>query len=251
MNKSMLNSHLKSHSTVYQYRCSTCGYATKYCHSLKLHLRKYGHEPAEVLNPDGTPNLINPTIDVYGTRRGPRVKSETNEAEHVSPNQPNFPNLNISMSRPENLTVTPPSSVGSTDIWKDNPPNFDFTSGINPAFVQNTLYQQLTMSQSRLYGHPGYLQDEANKVHIEMMKNNSKFVEYLRQAHKIQNERFGPNILEPYKMQSEPWSVTNVVASVTGSDVGKNEVRNFCWIEFVELNVLLGMKVFVYKNWSW
>lgn len=73
VNKSMLNSHLKSHSNVYQYRCSDCSYATKYCHSLKLHLRKYNHQPAMVLNPDGTPNPL-PIIDVYGTRRGPKIK---------------------------------------------------------------------------------------------------------------------------------------------------------------------------------
>lgn len=71
VNKSMLNSHKKSHSDVYQYRCRDCGYVTKYCHSLKVHLRKYRHEPAMVLNPDGTPNPL-PVIDVYGTRRGPR-----------------------------------------------------------------------------------------------------------------------------------------------------------------------------------
>ncbi|CAH1995941.1 unnamed protein product [Acanthoscelides obtectus] len=75
VNKSMLNSHLKSHSNIYQYRCSDCSYATKYCHSLKLHLRKYGHKPAMVLNPDGTPNPL-PIIDVYGTRRGPKLKSQ-------------------------------------------------------------------------------------------------------------------------------------------------------------------------------
>lgn len=74
VNKSMLNSHKKSHSKVYQYRCADCSYATKYCHSLKLHLRKYSHKPAMVLNPDGTPNPL-PIIDVYGTRRGPKMKT--------------------------------------------------------------------------------------------------------------------------------------------------------------------------------
>lgn len=74
VNKSMLNSHKKSHSKIYQYRCADCSYATKYCHSLKLHLRKYTHKPAMVLNPDGTPNPL-PIIDVYGTRRGPKAKT--------------------------------------------------------------------------------------------------------------------------------------------------------------------------------
>ncbi|CAG0920040.1 unnamed protein product [Notodromas monacha] len=75
VNKSMLNSHMKSHSTVYQYRCADCSYATKYCHSLKLHLRKYNHNPDVVLNADGTPNPL-PIIDVYGTRRGPKAKKQ-------------------------------------------------------------------------------------------------------------------------------------------------------------------------------
>jgi len=75
VNKSMLNSHMKSHTTIHQYRCKDCNYATKYCHSLKLHLRKYGHKPAMVLNPDGTPNPL-PIVDVYGTRRGPKIKRD-------------------------------------------------------------------------------------------------------------------------------------------------------------------------------
>ncbi|XP_055630310.1 protein hunchback [Toxorhynchites rutilus septentrionalis] len=75
VNKSMLNSHMKSHSNVFQYRCADCNYATKYCHSLKLHLRKYQHKPDVVLNVDGTPNPY-PIIDVYGTRRGPKTKSQ-------------------------------------------------------------------------------------------------------------------------------------------------------------------------------
>ncbi|MCL4127324.1 UNVERIFIED_CONTAM: hypothetical protein GTU68_032774 [Idotea baltica] len=77
VNKSMLNSHMKSHSNIYQYRCADCSYATKYCHSLKLHLRKYSHTPAMVLNPDGTPNPV-PIIDIYGTRRGPKLKKDEN-----------------------------------------------------------------------------------------------------------------------------------------------------------------------------
>ena len=50
----MLNSHMKSHTGIYQYRCASCSYATKYCHSLKLHLKKYEHTPASILNLDGT-----------------------------------------------------------------------------------------------------------------------------------------------------------------------------------------------------
>ncbi|XP_037037207.1 protein hunchback [Bradysia coprophila] len=74
VNRSMLTSHMKSHSNTYPYRCLDCNYATKYCHSLKLHLRKLSHQPAMVLNADGTPSP-SPIIDVYGTRRGPKNRS--------------------------------------------------------------------------------------------------------------------------------------------------------------------------------
>ena len=79
VNKSMLNSHMKSHTNVYQYRCADCTYATKYCHSLKLHLRKYNHKPATVLNSDGSlPQGIDAEISGLsllakrGPPRGPR-----------------------------------------------------------------------------------------------------------------------------------------------------------------------------------
>ena len=80
VNKSMLNSHMKSHTNVYQYRCADCTYATKYCHSLKLHLRKYNHKPATVLNSDGSlPQGIDAEasglslMQKRGPPRGPRV----------------------------------------------------------------------------------------------------------------------------------------------------------------------------------
>lgn len=118
VNKSMLNSHMKSHTNIYQYRCQDCNYATKYCHSLKLHLRKYSHKPAMVLNPgkktltlmldklpslgilDGTPNPL-PIIDVYGTRRGPKKKpSEGGPNESLSPEGPSLPTLPIPPESP-------------------------------------------------------------------------------------------------------------------------------------------------------
>ncbi|KAK9879764.1 hypothetical protein WA026_006827 [Henosepilachna vigintioctopunctata] len=88
VNKSMLNSHKKSHSNIYQYRCADCHYVSKYCHSLKMHLRKHGHKPGMVLNPDGSPNPL-PIIDVYGTRRGPKVKPIHEEREGEERSSPN------------------------------------------------------------------------------------------------------------------------------------------------------------------
>ncbi|XP_014482179.1 PREDICTED: protein hunchback-like [Dinoponera quadriceps] len=78
VNMSMLNSHMKSHSNVYQYRCNDCKYATKYCHTLKQHLRKHRHQPAAVLNADGTQSPV--VIDVYGTRRGPKQRPKNSNA---------------------------------------------------------------------------------------------------------------------------------------------------------------------------
>ena len=74
VNKSMLNSHMKAHASHYQYGCADCNFVAKYCYNLKCHLRKYGHKPDIVLNPDGTPNPLS-TIDVYGSRRGPKRKA--------------------------------------------------------------------------------------------------------------------------------------------------------------------------------
>ncbi|CAG0888095.1 unnamed protein product [Cyprideis torosa] len=108
VNKSMLNSHMKSHSAVYQYRCGDCSYATKYCHSLKLHLRKYGHKPDVVLNPDGTPNPL-PIIDVYGTRRGPKIKKVWSEGDENG--MPIFPSATTSSATP----TTPTTSSSSPD----------------------------------------------------------------------------------------------------------------------------------------
>nr|QRF78349.1 hunchback [Phoronopsis harmeri] len=71
VNKSMLNSHMKSHTNVYQFRCADCTYATKYCHSLKLHLRKYNHKPASVLNLDGTVDESYDATSLLSPKRGP------------------------------------------------------------------------------------------------------------------------------------------------------------------------------------
>ncbi|XP_019873098.2 protein hunchback isoform X2 [Aethina tumida] len=106
VSKSMLNSHMKSHSSVYQYHCRDCNYVAKYCHSLKQHLRKYSHRPGAVLNPDGTPNPF-PVIDVYGTRRGPKVKKIMGpKNEEPEPNQqvpPQMPLMNQLMMNPTQL----------------------------------------------------------------------------------------------------------------------------------------------------
>ncbi|EGI65274.1 Protein hunchback, partial [Acromyrmex echinatior] len=80
VSKSMLTSHLKKHSNIYPYRCADCTYKTKFCNALKKHLRKKEHQPAVVLNADGSPNPLS-IIDVYGTKRGPKQKSSAKNQE--------------------------------------------------------------------------------------------------------------------------------------------------------------------------
>ena len=122
VNKSMLNSHLKSHSNVYQYRCANCTYATKYCHSLKLHLRKYSHDPAMVLNADGSPNPL-PIIDVYGTRRGPKPKSQTKSQEDAA--QSNHSTDDNSTQAPSQVTS---SQLSPFEITSPSPVNHHLPS---------------------------------------------------------------------------------------------------------------------------
>lgn len=83
VSKSMLTSHLKKHSNFYPYRCANCLYKTKFCNALKKHLRKKEHQPAMVLNADGSPNPLS-IIDVYGTKRGPKQKSPLENQDELN-----------------------------------------------------------------------------------------------------------------------------------------------------------------------
>ncbi|CAH0557983.1 unnamed protein product [Brassicogethes aeneus] len=102
VSKSMLNSHMKSHSNIYQYHCRDCNYVAKYCHSLKQHLRKYNHRPGAVLNPDGSPNPF-PIIDVYGTRRGPKIKKVSSQGAAPKEQQQVPPLMNHLMMNPAQM----------------------------------------------------------------------------------------------------------------------------------------------------
>ncbi|XP_050302776.1 protein hunchback [Anthonomus grandis grandis] len=142
VNKSMLNSHLKSHSKVYQYRCANCHYETKYCHSLKLHLRKYGHKPAMVLNPDGSPNPL-PIIDVYGTRRGPKIKKDqSSPTETVSEQPQNVPMMGLNpLLNPllsQNTSMLPPFPLPLIPGFPGAMPNPELVANI-----QNLVRERL------------------------------------------------------------------------------------------------------------
>lgn len=68
ISKSMLISHQKSHSDLCQYRCADCDYKGKFARLLKIHARRTGHTPGQVLKPDGTPDETK-VVEVYGRKR--------------------------------------------------------------------------------------------------------------------------------------------------------------------------------------
>lgn len=180
VNKSMLNSHLKSHSNVYQYRCSDCAYATKYCHSLKLHLRKYEHKPAMVLNADGSPNPL-PIIDIYGTRRGPKQKSNKSEdgeeknafldikVPHKDKCTPNLPGGIIVPNAPQISPKSPNSLIyplNNNDIKESS------QNGMTSKFFYCTICEFHTISPDILNQHMFLHAAETNLAHILKTNNN-------------------------------------------------------------------------------
>ncbi|KHJ40467.1 zinc finger, C2H2 type [Trichuris suis] len=147
VNKSMLNSHMKSHSNFYQYRCADCTYATKYCHSLKLHLRKYGHSAATVINPDGS-SASAVTIDVFGNRRGPRQKRTVDQA----PVDHSLSSVPVANGVVGGLNVQT-STAGSSGSTPDSAGHVDVGMGhlmpLMKAFQNNMLAQAAVVSQQK------------------------------------------------------------------------------------------------------
>lgn len=134
--------------------CGYDGYATKYCHSLKLHLRKYKHNPAMVLNIDGTPNPL-PIIDVYGTRRGPKQKplSKMFEQQPCSTNQPPPPTHSLFGNHfPVNLPYLPPLLPPSFLF----PPNNNYEQRSSPNLPEPMEKRQCISPQSILQQRLSY-----------------------------------------------------------------------------------------------
>ena len=127
-------------------------YATKYCHSLKLHLKKYGHKPAMVLNNDGSPNPL-PVIDVYGNKRGPKnSKNGSAEPQNGSglfpslppnfptslPNFPGFPNF-LGLSQLHQLQSqfgTPPKVAQVPPFRLEDPDKDKEERGVSPPMME-------------------------------------------------------------------------------------------------------------------
>ncbi|XP_018054008.1 PREDICTED: protein hunchback-like [Atta colombica] len=114
VSKSMLTSHMKTHSEVYQYNCGNCLYKTKFCNAMKKHLKDSKHQPGLVLNPDGSPNPF-ATIDVYGNKRGPRRKTFVEEKKELIETIEDIP-TNLRMTHPISSISTPSASVLSIPI---------------------------------------------------------------------------------------------------------------------------------------
>lgn len=73
VNKSMLTSHIKQHMEYSLYYCKDCSFEAKFLNTYKSHLIKKKHTVGLVLDKEGNP-VENFYIDLYGRKRGPRVK---------------------------------------------------------------------------------------------------------------------------------------------------------------------------------
>ncbi|XP_011871980.1 PREDICTED: protein hunchback-like [Vollenhovia emeryi] len=115
VSKSMLTSHMKTHSTVYQYNCGSCTYRTKFCNAMKKHLKDTQHVAGPVLKPDGTPDPF-ATIDIYSNKRGPRRRQDTEPTETTSvEDEPSFSGTipPVSVVRTSSISSSPISLVTS------------------------------------------------------------------------------------------------------------------------------------------
>jgi hypothetical protein len=130
----------------FPYRCADCNYATKYCHSLKLHLRKYAHKPAMVLNNDGTPNPL-PIIDVYGTRRGPKKKTD---ADGNPINMP-IPAGSLSPETPTMVGGLGPLRLPGSSISPTSPGSMGIPGGLTaPGATRFPLLPPFVMAQMQM-----------------------------------------------------------------------------------------------------
>ncbi|KAJ3654911.1 hypothetical protein Zmor_014064 [Zophobas morio] len=173
VNKSMLNSHMKSHSNVYRFSCRDCNYATKYCHSLKLHLRRYEHNPSVVLDEEGNPcpDII---IDVYGTRRGPKVKSQPQPSE--TPTRPERHAFSLNPMLPQQLPFG----------------NYPFFTGFpNPQILQQLIQErQALIASACASSPPPSAQAEPAEPDTKVLDLSKPGTSGLAQQHK--NRRKGP-----------------------------------------------------------
>lgn len=189
VSKSMLTSHLKKHSNIYPYRCANCTYKTKFCNALKKHLRKKEHQPAMVLNPDGSPNPLS-IIDVYGTKRGPKQKSfvETQDELDESTDHSTIINNSQLSSAPTSPLQSPISRYLTVTTMNEIDANWvnqnSMKQNQSVTFPYNDLVATFNLSNQLLLREDATLHEnmqEINHVHtntlmeyVKIMKNMSE-----------------------------------------------------------------------------
>ncbi|XP_012532617.1 protein hunchback [Monomorium pharaonis] len=221
VSKSMLSSHLKKHSNIYPYRCADCTFKTKFCNALKKHLQKKEHQPAMVLNADGSPNPFS-IIDVYGTKRGPKQKSSARKQEEVkntiTPIYINGDQFDSSISSPLSLHSPIPHYLTVTTIngVKDGHwVNYnDINKNLNQP-VATFSYNDL-VAAFNLSNHVSYREDATFYENIQKMDcaQSDTLTEYT----KILNAR---NKMPEIFMQNLPvthFDTTNNISELYTSD---------------------------------
>lgn len=154
VNKSMLNSHKKSHSNFYSYKCKDCNYEAKYMHALKCHCRKYKHAALPVMNPDGSMNPF-PIVDIYGTRRGPKIKRDS----QGNPVYPSHYTAKVAMQATSE--PTPGSNVAPPAGSSVSPTGSSFSYPSSPFFRPHETPQSSSSGQF------------FNGLNLNMFRNNS------------------------------------------------------------------------------
>ncbi|KAL1449523.1 hypothetical protein WDU94_002021 [Cyamophila willieti] len=189
-NQSMLNSHVKSHKSFYQFHCKNCNYATKYMHSFKLHLRKNNHEKGITLNEDGSVNndII---IDIHGTRRGPKRKSrklDDNTLQNINNNNCITQTIKKTIHQePEteyNNNVTMSSNNGSS---RSNSPlsTVNYNNNNNDSYYLNT--------KLFVYSHMASMMNE--KTPEIWVKDTNTLVENFKQFSNVHDENI-PEVVD-------------------------------------------------------
>lgn len=248
VNKSMLSSHKKSHTDLRQFSCQSCSYVTKYCHSLKIHLRRNNHLPGPVLNPDGTVNHLS-TVDVYGKRRGPKQKKQTsgessNQVSHPilnGQNQPSTSQISLPLpppppppppptpSNPSTSHALTPQASTSNDYQQANMMNQMFNSlpAPNP-FSGAGLSSMLAMNYNNLLRN-GFPTAEPYMMNDQLRTN--VIAGFMAAANQLQQNEIQQEIMNYYYASSRITQSAAAAAATTSA-----EARDQCQ-EFLDQNV--------------